>query len=874
MERKSISHYRIEEKLGEGGMGVVYKAQDTKLDRHVAIKLMSRVHSGESAKKRFIQEAKAASALDHPNVCTIHEIGESGDGDLYITMAYYEGESLEKRLRRGKLDLDEGLDVAIQLTRGLACAHEHNITHRDIKPGNIMITDRGEVKIVDFGLAKLAGQTQLTQSGSMVGTAGYMAPEQLSNGTHDHRCDIFSVGLVLYEMFTGVHPFQSDYYQALLYSIMYDDPEPVTKVNPDLPPELEWIISKAIEKNPDDRFQDMNEVVQFLEALKSGSIQSEGLDLDQLGLKSHSTVKETYIQRNRRYLIPATLVVVLMVTGIFLWSVPSYRTSISQIFSTPSIPSAKQIAVLSFRNIGNDPVNQAFADGLVETITSKLSQLDQFQDDYLVVPASEIQSKDIRSASEARAAFGVNLVITGSVQKLDRGVRVTLNLIDAVSLRQIDSKIIDDTFIEKSILQDNAVFNLASMLNIEVQPEAKTLLTAGTTSEPGAYEFYLQGLGYLQRFDRVEQINAAIERFQRALKEDPDYALAYSALGDAYLYLYRRTEDLQWLDPAITNTQKAIKLDNRLSPVHTTLGVLLIEKGEYEKAHESLERALKLDPANFEAYRARARAFKAQQRIDEAEATYHAAIEKKPEYWAGYAELGVFYSQIGRFKEAAEQFRNVTELTPNNAGAFRNLGAIYYYLNRPEDALKAFQRSVEIQPNYGVYSNMGTMYYYDGKYNEAAKMYAKALELNDTDYLVWSNLASAYKYATPPQPDKSLDAIRRARDLAEKQLEVNPRKPNLLVSLASYNLDLGDQEQSRKLLNRAIKMEPSDVGTQMNIGIIYEYYGNRTEALRWVEKALAGGYPVEEIQRSPDPKLSQLREDPTFLEIVKEQGEQ
>ena len=870
MKRTSISHYTILEKLGEGGMGVVYKAKDTKLDRHVALKLLSpNVRAENLANKRFIQEAKTTSALDHPNVCTIYEIGESEDGNLYISMAYYEGKTLEARLKEDSFSYEEALDFAIQMAKGLSCAHQFDIIHRDIKPGNIMITDQGMVKIVDFGLAKLSGQTKLTQTGSTLGTAGYMSPEQVSSGTIDHRSDIFSLGIVLYEMFAGVHPFKGIYFHAQLYSIMNEDPEPITKVNPDLPVELEWILTKALEKNPDNRFQDMAELQNFLEALKDDT-----LHLDQnsdLSLSIHAVPdKKRKGEKNNRTFIYALAATALglFVTLTLFWFYPTIQSVSASYFSSQSLPASKEIAVLPFRNIGDDPDNRAFADGLLETITSKLSQLEQFQGEYLVVPASETRSMDIQSASQARTAFDVNLVVTGSVQRLSEGIRVTINLIDALTLRQIDSIVIDETFIDNSTLQDNAVFNLANMLQIDVQPEARAVLTAGQTAIPGAYEYYLQGLGHLQRFDQLKEIETAIERFERALEADSTYSLAYAALGDAYLYKYRRTDDLSWLEPAITNIRKALELEDRLSPIYATYGVLLIEKGDYELANQQLEKALSLDPKNFEAYRARARAFMAQERINEAEATYRKAIEMQPGYWAGYAELGVFYSRIGRFEEAAEQFSIVTELTPNNASAYRNLGAVYYYLNRPEEALQAFNRSVEIEPNYGVYSNLGTLYYYDGEYQEAAEMYTKALELNDSDYRVWSFLSSAYKYADPPQPNRANDASLRAMELAEERLEVNPRDAELLIDLASFHIDLENEEDAKQMLTRAINLQPGDVTIQSKIGGVLEHLGDRERALQWFGKAIENGYPVEEIYKSPDPKISVLREDPAFQEMV------
>ncbi len=870
MKYESISHYKILEKLGEGGMGQVYKAKDTKLERNVAIKLMlPHMQSGELAKERFIQEAKAASALDHPNICTIHEIGENDDGSLFITMAYYEGESLAEYLNRGIPDFDEALNIAIQVARGLACAHQSDITHRDIKPGNIMITENGNVKIVDFGLAKLAGETQLTQTGSTIGTAAYMSPEQIKGGTVDHRADVFSCGVVFYEMFTGIQPFKSDYYHGMMYAVMNEDPTSVCEINPDLPLELEWIIIKCIEKNPDNRFQNMDELVQFLESLQSGSLDAGQLTSEQWGLGKKKTM---FLKHRTGILAGIAILLVIAVAGLFMWYSPSVTSLGNATYTATSLPVNKQIAVLPFRNIGDLEENSAFVDGLVETLTSNLSQLDQFQDQYLVVPASETNARNIQSASEARAAFGVNLVVTGSVQQLDKGVRVTINLIDATSLRQLNSKIIDDTFIEQSVLQDEAVFNLASMLGIELQPRVRTILTAGGTTVPGAYEFYIKGVGHLQRFDRREEIDAAIVQFKRALEEDPDFARAYAGLSDAYLYLYRRTSNSDWIQPAVENIEKAIEITDQYSPIFTTYGLLLIEKGEYDDALDMFKRALEIDSANFEAYRGRARAFLAQQRTSEAEATYRKAIEMKPDYWAGYAELGVFYYGNGRFEEAAEQFKIVTELTPNNAGAYRNLGGIYYYLGRQQEAMEAFHNSISIEPNYGAYSNLATMYFYDEEYSKAAEMYKEALTLNDSDYTVWSFLASSYEESTPPRVEEYRQAIQKAMEMAEKKLEVNRDDPAILVDLASYKMTLGDKTGAEIILNRAVATRTGDVNLQARIGTTYEKLGQRIEALEWVGKAVNNGYPVNQLLENPDPKLSSLWEDDRFLEIVNEQN--
>ena len=269
MVGSTISHYKILEKLGEGGMGVVYKAQDLKLDRSVALKFLpSYLSQAEEEKKRFIHEAKAASALDHPNICTIHEIDQTEDGQMFIAMACYEGKTVKERIEHGPPPLDQAIDITIQVAQGLAKAHSQGIVHRDLKPANIMVTNDGMVKILDFGLAKLAGQTKLTKTGATLGTAAYMSPEQVKGVSADHRIDIWAFGVVLYEMATGKQPFAGDYEQAVMYSIIHEEVEPMTTLRNEVSPELEQLVQKAMNKDANERHENMDELLAELELVK------------------------------------------------------------------------------------------------------------------------------------------------------------------------------------------------------------------------------------------------------------------------------------------------------------------------------------------------------------------------------------------------------------------------------------------------------------------------------------------------------------------------------------------------------------------------------------------------------------------------------
>ena len=283
MEGKIISHYKLLEKLGGGGMGIVYKARDIKLDRYVALKFLPPSFSlDEEAKQRFIHEAKAASALEHNNICNIHEINETEDGQLYIVMAYYDGETLKKKVEKGSIDIDEAINITIQIAEGLSKAQEKGIIHRDIKPANIFVTNDGVVKILDFGLAKVAGQSQITKTSSTVGTVAYMSPEQARGETVDHRTDIWSLGVVLYEMITGINPFKAEYEQAVIHSIIDKEPEPIKKLRKDVPDKVDWIIKKALEKKTSDCYQSVEEMLNDLKFIKDEEITSSGIKIPKI----------------------------------------------------------------------------------------------------------------------------------------------------------------------------------------------------------------------------------------------------------------------------------------------------------------------------------------------------------------------------------------------------------------------------------------------------------------------------------------------------------------------------------------------------------------------------------------------------------------
>jgi serine/threonine protein kinase len=406
---RTISHYRILEKLGEGGMGVVYKAEDTKLNRFVALKFLPPRVSDDEATQRFVNEAHAVSALDHPNICAIHEIDQTADGQMFIVMPCYEGASLEAMLRRGPLDIEKALRIASQTARGLAKAHERGIVHRDVKPGNILVTADGLAKIVDFGLAKLVTQTRLTRLGTTLGTVKYMSPEQAQGQEVDERSDIWSLGAVLYEMAAGRPPFRGEHEQAIIYSILHDAPEAVERLLPTAPKGLDRIVSKALAKDPAQRYQRMSEMADDLDLLR-----------ESVHDKTRASAAQSVNGRRTRLWIGIAAFVIIGVLALIF---------VRPYFVKPREKPITSVAVLPFQNMSADPEQEYFSDGMTEAIIKELSQIKALR---VISRTSVMRYKQTeKSLPEIARELGVDAVVEGSVLRADNEVRITAQLIAA-----------------------------------------------------------------------------------------------------------------------------------------------------------------------------------------------------------------------------------------------------------------------------------------------------------------------------------------------------------------------------------------------------------------------------------------------------------
>ena len=715
-----ISHYKIIKKIGEGGMGIVYLAEDTKLDRRVALKFLPEEFTKDkNRKERFEREAKAAAALNHPNIVTVYEINEHED-QTYIAMEYVEGETLKDKVTDGLLPVAEVLKTTIQICEGLKCAHYAGIIHRDIKPHNIIIDKEEMVKILDFGLAKLKGVSQLTEESSTIGTIHYMSPEQTYGDEVDHRSDIWSLGVVMYEMVAGRVPFKGSYDQAIMYSILNEDPDPLTGIRTDIPMELENIVRKILNKEPNKRYQNSNELLIDLYKLK------EVLKLK--GAKSEINIIEEPILQSKKWIKPLKIfaaISIIILAGYLVTKEILQKKETEALNKTENIWE-NSIAILPFVDLSPEKDQEYFCDGMTDEIIGKLSKSGNLK----IISRTSVMryknsKKDIKVIGQE---LGVVTILEGSIRKENNNIRVSANLINAHDGFQLWSEVYDRELQSIFKVQNELSKTIALALNVKIISD--TINDAKDIPQKNfeAYEYYLKGMYFLKSKYEVtgkpDDLLQALKMFEKSISIDTKYALAYYGLGWAHFDRFNITHEKKELDLGLKNCEKAYALDSKLAETNAAMGTVFLVRVELDKAYKNYKRALEIKPNSSIINKEIGSFLRNIGLFHQAINYYSIAIELDPFSVMTHVTISRSLMKIGEFKKAAFYLKKALEMEPDNLLVNITFSDMFIALKKYSQAEKILTKISKIYPGNPKIS------YYKAYLLAAKAERGKALELN------------------------------------------------------------------------------------------------------------------------------------------------
>jgi tetratricopeptide (TPR) repeat protein len=864
---QTVSHYRIIEKLGGGGMGVVYKAEDTRLHRSVALKFLPAEMLHDSAVlERFRREAQAASALNHPNICTIHDIGEQ-DGQQFIAMEFLDGATLKHRISGKPLPFDEMLELAIQIADALRAAHAQGIIHRDIKTANLFVTKLGNAKVLDFGLAKVVpagtsvGVSQmptatekflLTSPGSAVGTIAYMSPEQARGEEMDGRTDLFSFGAVLYEMATGRMAFPGNSAAVIYESILNRTPVAASQVNKALPPRLDEIIGKALEKDRKLRYQSAADIRTDLKRLKRDAESGQAGNAESAAFQNRAARPSLWLTTAGGVLLMGGLFLAIPTIRHLVIQPTAERTHVEMVSDLPPLSQGKYIAVLPFRVIGGVTDIGYVAEGLREALSAKLFQLKDVH-----VASSDDAAKMDKNTPLPQIAkeLGANLLVTGMVQGTVGQLRITVKLDNVAENKVLWNEEFSGVPGDLLTIEDKICGKLAEALETNVSAWDIAAGTSHPTDNVDAYDSYLRGQNALRGPLNPKTIQSAIDYFNAALRKDPKFAKAYTGLADASLRMYAENKDSFWTEKALRAAKEAQALDDKLPEVHFALGSVYAETGQTAQSISELKRAQELAPNSDESYRRLGNAYLDAGQNEQAIRALEKAVELNPYFWVNQNALGNAYLQTGSYDMALKSFQQVTQLEPQNQIGFANLGVVYTSMGRYQDSIAPLEKAMQLDPQPAVISNLGTSYFYLHRYADAVKQFEKAVQLNPSDETMMGNLADGYRAVG--QMDKAEATYDQAIALAFKALRVNPRSAYTMGSLALYFAKKGDVGQAMEFMKRARGLDPSSVDLILSSAEVHVLSHRPEDAIADLKTGLKKGLTTTSIET--DPELDSLR---------------
>ncbi len=799
---KTISHYKILEKLGFGAMGEVYKAYDSRLDRIVALKFLkeSLLHD-KKAKARFDREAKILSALTHPNITIIYYL-EEVRGSYFISMEYVQGRTLGRIINKKPLTLDEFFDISIQIARGLSAAHERGIVHRDVKPDNIMITYDDQVKITDFGIAKLQRAPRLTAEDVPLGTFDYMSPEQVQRLPVDNRSDIFSLGVVMYEMLTGHIPFKGNSIPELTRSISRDLPEPLWVYRSDIPEQLWSVIRRALEKNAHGRYQKVSELITDLENARE----------------------------------------------------------------KPE-PHQPTLAVFPFENLGGGKKEDYIVDAITEEIITRLGRIRGLR----VLPKSDVlpyKGKQIVYRQVGRE-LGVEYALMGSVVKAADRLRINVQLIETGSGRLADGWTINGNMSDVFSLQINVAREIAKRLRIKISRRVLTKLRTKPTRSYQAWDYYSQAREYYWRLSR-DDIKFSIEMYQRALKLDNEYALAYAGLADAHVYQYEAWFDRssRVLEDAERESKKAIELDPELAEAHRSLGRVFMFKGKINAAIRELKKAIELGTNFVEAYRALGWIYEDERRYEEAMMWVRKALDLRDTDRESLLLKGLIYYDQRLFDFALSAFNEALELHPDYSRARYFIASTLVKQGKLDEAIEEFKECIKTGGEQNAWIDLGSIFLLKKEHEKALKFYKESISRDNFDFLAF--YLSGLTYRDLKRERKARSCFEKAVHLCLAKIEKDKDNAHLHSTLALAYLSLGEEKKGKREISVLGSSVKENGPVAYNVARFHALRNDEKSAARYLKIAFKLPWGPSKCEIRLDPHFKSLKKSSLFLKLVRD----
>jgi serine/threonine-protein kinase len=842
-----IGPYIILDVLGTGGMGEVYRARDTRLERDVAIKRLSSVAiGGDEARARVLREARSAAALTHPNIAGVYDVLETPDG-LVIVMEYVPGESVAARLVRGPLPVEEAIRVGLQIADALIEAHDRGVIHRDLKPANVHLTPGGKAKILDFGIARSVADLPKgsagdpgSEAGRIIGTPGYMAPEQMSGGLADERTDIYGVGLLLFEMLTGRRPFQQADLLDSARAIFQGTVPRVGDIDPSLPDHVSALVERAMALKPHDRPRNARALHGELDRAARMLSNAPTLDDTDRALSRGHTPWPSTRRRLKQHRLALTIVALVAAAGGYaLWRW-AQNTWFSPLAAHPAT-----VGVLPLRNQTGSNDNDALALGLTEGVATRLSANKNVRvlslDDSRQVAAAETD------AARVARALGAAFVIDGQLTRKGQTLDVDVTLVRNDGHRTPAGRFSGDVTQLFALHRRVAEGVTAALAAEGLSPNAARDVGPPTPNQE-AFAEYSQARLFLERPDVPGSLDHAVRLFQSAIAKDNRFAQAHAGLGQAYWSLYQETKDPLWTAKATAAILDALRIDPDQPEVRISLAMMHQGMGRVPEAQEELRRVLAVQPSNDDAHRLLGGIHIDRSEWDLAIQELQRAIAIRPNYWRNHSELGFANFRAGRLDAAESAYLRVTQLQPDSARGFHMLGTVQQAAGKLPEAVASYEHANQIRPAASTSANLGTVLFWQRDYAGAAAVYEQAAKLAPNHPAQHANLGDALtKLGRPADAAKS---FQRAVDEVTKLLAINDKDPLNLANLALYQAKAGDSAAAEAAIQKALALSPDDGDVLYNRAIVHALAGQLDQACSALDQALARGASEEIVRRA------------------------